>query len=166
MERNELQTELQTTADQASKAYVAGNIVLGDVLLARCRALQARLEAAPAVAQSAAVAPSVALPEAPEAESAPDAAPDFNTALAAWLKRAQEIVGPNATVEINRIGPKYVRIATIHGTGRSVLVFIVRETGDILKPASWKAPEKNFARGNIFDPSKPGMARYGALTLR
>jgi len=55
------------------------------------------------------------------------------------------------TVEYNK---KYVRISA----NNSVLGFIVAvdndkkfKKGDILKPASWKAPARNFARGNVFD---------------
>ena len=55
------------------------------------------------------------------------------------------------TVEYNK---KYVRISA----NNSVLGFIVAvdndkkfKKGDILKPAGWKAPARNFARGNVFD---------------
>ena len=55
------------------------------------------------------------------------------------------------TIEHNQ---KYVRIST----NSSVSAFIVAvdddkkfKKGDILKPASWKAPARNFARGNVFD---------------
>jgi hypothetical protein len=50
-------------------------------------------------------------------------------------------------------GRKYARIwKTAGGTapGRSVLVFVDRDTGDILKSASWKAPAKH-PRGNVMD---------------
>ena len=52
------------------------------------------------------------------------------------------------------MGKKYVKVTD----GRSVKAFIVACTddrkfqyGDILKPAGWRAPARNFARGNIFD---------------
>ena len=54
---------------------------------------------------------------------------------------------------INTRGKKYVKL--INGTG--VWGFVVKEDdgkfkrGDILKPASWSAPAKNKARGNIFE---------------
>lgn len=54
------------------------------------------------------------------------------------------------------VGQKYIRVITSNGSSRSVHSFIVREDsdkfkkGDILKAASWKAPAKNKARGNIF----------------
>ena len=49
----------------------------------------------------------------------------------------------------------------------SVWAFIDRTTGDVLKPASYKAPAKH-ARGNIFD-EKGGMgsmSSYGPAYLR
>ena len=58
----------------------------------------------------------------------------------------------NASIryEIHR---KFIKVIT--GPQTSVHSFIVRENdgkfkrGDILKAASWKAPAKNFARGNV-----------------
>jgi hypothetical protein len=50
-------------------------------------------------------------------------------------------------------GKKYMKVVT----GGSVHSFIVKESddkfkkGDILKAASWNAPAKNKARGNIYD---------------
>lgn len=52
-------------------------------------------------------------------------------------------------------GRKYVKVIT----GTSVHSFICKgddpkngfKDGDILKAASWNAPAKNFARGNVFD---------------
>ncbi len=60
-------------------------------------------------------------------------------------------------------GSKYLRVVmadgyTTTGTHRSAYAFIVAKdmgqfkVGDILKAASWKAPAKNFARGNVFRP--------------
>ena len=50
-------------------------------------------------------------------------------------------------------GKKYIKLVC----DKSVHCFIVNtdtdkqfKYGDILKPASWNAPAKNFARGNIF----------------
>lgn len=54
------------------------------------------------------------------------------------------------------VGNKYIKVCTgREGHGRSVHSFIVMKddakfkAGDILKPASWAAPTRNFARGNI-----------------
>ena len=46
-------------------------------------------------------------------------------------------------------GKRYVRIMKSHGSSRSAYAFVDTQTGDILLPASWKAPAKH-ARGNIF----------------
>lgn len=49
-------------------------------------------------------------------------------------------------------GSKYVKVVKISSGGsRSVHSFVEKANGNIWKAASWKAPAKNFARGNIFD---------------
>jgi len=48
-------------------------------------------------------------------------------------------------------GRKYLRVVSNNGQ-RSVYCFVNRETGGILKAATWKAPAKG-ERANIFDPS-------------
>ena len=49
-------------------------------------------------------------------------------------------------------GSKYVKVVKISSGGsRSVHSFVEKETGTIWKAASWKAPAKNFTRGNVFD---------------
>jgi len=51
------------------------------------------------------------------------------------------------------VGQKFIKITN----GGSVKAFIVKtahgkfKMGDILKPASWRAPAKNSARGNVLD---------------
>ena len=52
-----------------------------------------------------------------------------------------------------KVGNKYIGI----WTGTSIHSFIVNTTydkkfdyGDVLKPATWKTPTRNFSRGNIF----------------
>ena len=67
------------------------------------------------------------------------------------------------------MGKKYVKVVT----NESVCAFVVACTndkkfqyGDILKPAGWKTPARNFARGNIFDSVDKRFARVrwtGAL---
>lgn len=53
-------------------------------------------------------------------------------------------------------GKKYLKVVTKSGSSKSVHSFIVVvdedkfKAGDILKAASWNAPAKNKARGNIF----------------
>ena len=55
-----------------------------------------------------------------------------------------------------RMGKKYVKIVA----NNSVSAFVVAcdddkkfEFGDILKPAGWKTPARNFRRGNVLDRS-------------
>ena len=55
-------------------------------------------------------------------------------------------------------GRKYYKLIGSNGAGtqESVKGFIVKEDerkfsrGDMLKPAGWKAPARNFSRGNVF----------------
>ena len=58
-------------------------------------------------------------------------------------------------------GSKYVKVVT----GNSVWGFVVRvhndkkfRFGDILKPAGWKAPARNFSRGNVVDRDFRGVS--------
>ena len=49
-------------------------------------------------------------------------------------------------------GSKYVKVVTISGGGsRSVHCFVEKANGNIWRAASWKAPARNFVRGNVFD---------------
>ena len=54
-------------------------------------------------------------------------------------------------------GSRYYKIISNKGDQRTVAGFVVKEghpkfkEGDLLKAASWNAPAKNFARGNVFD---------------
>lgn len=51
------------------------------------------------------------------------------------------------------IGPKYIKLIT-NNRAHAFIVNIQNDKkfkyGDILKPASWKTPTRNVARGNIF----------------
>jgi hypothetical protein len=60
-------------------------------------------------------------------------------------------------------GTRYVRVMR----GTSAHAFIDRSNGDVLKPATWKAPAKH-ARGNIFDASNGlgSMGPYGPAYLK
>lgn len=48
-------------------------------------------------------------------------------------------------------GNKYIKVVSLSWGSRTVHSFIEKKTGAIWKAASWKAPAKNFARGNVFD---------------
>lgn len=66
-----------------------------------------------------------------------------------------------------RFGRRYVKVVIDHGDGASVWAFIDLENGDILKPASWRAPARH-ARGNLDDPNR-GLSRitpFGPEYLR
>src|SRR5262245_56069482 len=90
---------------------------------------------------------------------------DFGVAYLAFLKRAQEVCeqthhadGFLPPVFPPRLsgegGPRYIRIVAAsyaNDSDRRAFCFIARDTGDVFKPKGWKGPEKNFARGNIFD---------------
>ena len=59
-------------------------------------------------------------------------------------------------------GKKYIKVIKTLGSQRMVWGFIVGVDndkkfilGDILKPAGWKAPARNAARGNILDGGYP-----------
>ena len=81
--------------------------------------------------------------------------PEIEKALTNWIAISQEIIEnrfnrsfPNLEIPVLSYteGRKYCRIIL----DRSVFGFINKETGDVLKAASWKAPAKT-ARGNLFD---------------
>jgi len=64
------------------------------------------------------------------------------------------------------MGKKYIKVTD----GRSVKAFVVAcdndkkfEYGDILKPAGWKAPARNFRRGNVLDRSFNAVRWTGAM---
>jgi hypothetical protein len=80
--------------------------------------------------------------------------------------------GNNFAPDLYRVGGgrKYLRIEVLSmglEGHRSVYAFINTENGDILKPASWKAPAKH-ARGNVFadDLGLSCCGRYGVAYLR
>lgn len=48
-------------------------------------------------------------------------------------------------------GSKYIKVVSLSWGSRSVHSFVEKSNGNIWKAASWKAPAKNFPRGNVFD---------------
>lgn len=98
---------------------------------------------------------------------------DFDKALKAFLTGAQDKINadykmnfPNLKPSqlITKAGKKYVKVISKarSGSGTSAWAFIDKTTGDILKPATWKAPAKH-ARGNIFsqDNGVNSVSPYG-----
>jgi hypothetical protein len=59
-------------------------------------------------------------------------------------------------------GKRYVRIVSTESISdsRSAVCFVDKE-GNIWKAASWKAPAKNFPRGNIFTLENHQFPPYG-----
>lgn len=105
--------------------------------------------------------------------------PKFERAANAFLKAAQKIVTANEKKQNLDIGSaelsfdkgrRYWRIwSTRQGDyrHRSAWAFLDTTNGDVLKPASWRAPAKH-ARGNIFDAQggTKGVGPYGPAYLR
>ena len=66
------------------------------------------------------------------------------------------------------VNKKYIKVFTKAGSSKSVACFVVAtETdkkfrfGDILKPAGWAGPARNFARGNILENDFRGLRWTG-----
>jgi len=108
---------------------------------------------------------------------------EFNQAVTEWVLACQEIINahyrtsyPNLTIPTLEVqeGSRYIRIFRKDGsTSRSAYAFINKGDkdgkgqGDILKPATYKAPAKH-ARGNLGDANKGlgSMSSYGPAYLR
>ena len=67
-----------------------------------------------------------------------------------------------------KVGKKYIKVTSEGG----VTAFVVNtdkdsrfKSGDVLKPASWKAPARNSARGNVLEGGFP-IEWTGPLYLR
>lgn len=108
---------------------------------------------------------------------------DINKAVDMLIKGAQQKIDvdfkkhyPNLTPNIlgKEKGKRYIKITSITNGGKgqkSVWAFIDAKEGptfgDILKPASWRAPAKH-ARGNVFDGSwgVNSVGVYGPAYLR
>ena len=81
---------------------------------------------------------------------------EFNRAIDIREKMTEEYCD-GLMVEENR---RYWKITGKSGSSRTVKGFIVKagdkkfREGDMLKPAGWNAPARNFARGNVLDGVK------------
>jgi len=64
-------------------------------------------------------------------------------------------------------GRRYLRIVRRDISSASAWAFVDKTNGNVLKPASWKAPAKH-ARGNIFDEHNgiQNIGPYGPAYLR
>ena len=76
---------------------------------------------------------------------------------AVWSKNSTRPMGDGPKLDIMS-GPRYIRIVSVQHDQRSAFAFIDKTNGDVLYAASWKAPARNFARGNIFDEHR-GVGR-------
>ena len=80
-------------------------------------------------------------------------------------ERMEEEYGTGLGYEVNT---KYIKVFSAAGGGKSVCCFVVAtETdkkfrfGDILKPAGFRGPTRNFARGNILENDFRGVQWTG-----
>jgi len=87
---------------------------------------------------------------------------DYAKCSRRWIKAGgnEEVIEAGITARANelgyKVGKKYIKITEMNGG--SVWGFVVNsdddpkfKKGDILKAASWSAPAKNQARGNVID---------------
>ena len=102
----------------------------------------------------------------------------FETALQEWFEGCQKILrdymekefptNPPEHLEL-KVGPKYAKVSKVRDgmDGGSAWAFVDKTNGDVLKPASWRAPAKH-ARGNIYDEHKglKFIGPYGPAYLR
>lgn len=96
----------------------------------------------------------------------------FDEAFKSWLAGFQKISDDYMEAQFPSLskpvfkavnGIRYVKVIG----GGSVKAFVDKQSGDVLKPASWKAPAKH-ARGNIFDKwnGLKMMGPYGPAYLK
>ena len=110
-----------------------------------------------------------------------DNTPQFLTWLAACVGMCDNYMAqnypnnPKEKLEAS-FGTRFIRImkrsvdvdqTTQRPFHSSAWAFVDRTNGDVLKPATWKAPAKH-SRGNIFDPQNGlgSMGPYGPAYLR
>ena len=102
--------------------------------------------------------------------------PNIEKAIKEWCEYCQSLLDnyfasmfPTLeTPEITfTVGRKYVKVIRNEEQGGSVWAFIDMVSGDIYKPASWRAPAKHV-RGNIFneDGGKTCVTCHGINYLK
>lgn len=103
--------------------------------------------------------------------------PALESALARLQKEGQdEPCIPNRHFYEIEEGTKFLKVIRTHGTpaaptgGRSVFFFVDKTTGDVFKPAGWKAPAKG-PRFNLLDSASlaamtAAADRYGSFLYR
>ena len=101
----------------------------------------------------------------------------FAKALAAYVATVTEVTAKHfadagythasPTISVAKGGRKYAKVLRSDTAQTSVHSFVDKATGEIFKPAGWKAPAKH-ARGNIYDNAGVGALTYsgGILYLR
>jgi hypothetical protein len=98
--------------------------------------------------------------------------PEVEFHLEGFIKECEEILKehyeakfPTLSVPCIKVYPggKYYKVAKKDQShNESVWFFVSKEDGNIWKPASWKAPARNFARGNILeDKANDVIGVYG-----
>ena len=91
---------------------------------------------------------------------------EFNRAIDIREKMTEEYCNGLEVTE----GSRYWKIiSNDRGGGRSVKGFIAKagdkkfREGDMLKPAGWAAPARNFARGNVLDGYRVDEVRWTGI---
>lgn len=101
---------------------------------------------------------------------------DFQKAFDQFLEKASTVLAEEskkypASPRVLKCedGRRYIRLVLVAEgiSTRSAWGFVDKETGDVLKAASWKAPAKG-SRGNIFkeDNGAEAITAYGIRYLR
>ena len=102
----------------------------------------------------------------------PAANPEVEFHMNDFLKECEEMLQEHYSEKFSRLqvpeikvytGGKYYKIAKKDSShNESVWFFVSKEDGLIWKAASWKAPARNFPRGNILeDKAKDVIGVYG-----
>ncbi len=86
-----------------------------------------------------------------------------------FLKKCQDLVNQDRSDSVLSVteGNRFLKIIITSGTNVSVFAFVDKNNGDVLKPASFKAPARH-ARGNVLDEQNGmgSMTSYGPAYLK